>query len=517
MRCLDVSRKKIANSFIQYQHKEANGKYYATFCPSDRKHGGKDVYLGTVVDKEKGIFYNRNSGYFRFTVEDGRTKLEPGEIVYLLLAGDEKNDRLPPKPALTLDFGDCWLLEHFLMASGLKSVFREAYPQDMETLLSLMAFKVLDSAANCYAQRWHEGSYARLLYPKAKLQSQRISEFLESLGNEQNVRRFFTAYLSYLKALPDSSENILIDSTGLPNDIQFSYTAVNNHNGVISDEARLIFVVDRNSGYPVYFRCVAGNIVDVTTLKTTINELKAQGMDVKHGILDAGYYSEGNIRAMFGEKIPFMLRLPTNRKLYKTLRQEHASEIKTPQYALKYRNRLIFMKRIEVQLFGYKGYAYIAVDFDRKVEEQRKYISSALEDGTIDQCTEEKLDSFGLFVLISSEAIETKDILPLYYTRQTIEQVFDFAKNDADLLPLRTHNEETFRGHILLAFMATVLIITVNKRMQGTKYCAKSAFHAFRRIKCNIYAQIVVTSEPGKDANAILKHLKLRIPETLDL
>jgi hypothetical protein len=40
--------------------------------------------------------------------------------------------------------------------------------------------------------------------------------------------------------------------------------------------------------------------------------------------------------------------------------------------------------------------------------------------------------------------METSEILPLYYTRQQIEQIFDIGKNYADLLPLRVQSEDTF-------------------------------------------------------------------------
>ena len=45
-------------------------------------------------------------------------------------------------------------------------------------------------------------------------------------------------------------------------------------------------------------------------------------------------------------------------------------------------------------------------------------------------------------------------ILPTYYTRQQIEQIFDISKNYADRLPLRVQNEDTFRGHLLLTFIS---------------------------------------------------------------
>jgi len=41
-----------------------------------------------------------------------------------------------------------------------------------------------------------------------------------------------------------------------------------------------------------------------------------------------------------------------------------------------------------------------------------------------------------LFVIVSSENLPTSEILPLYYTRQQVEQVFDVSKNNADIMCL---------------------------------------------------------------------------------
>jgi hypothetical protein len=210
---------------------------------------------------------------------------------------------------LILDFGDAWFLDHILETSGLKKLFTDVISSESDTLLSLLTYKLLDSNANNYAERWFAGSYAQYLYPKAVISSPRISEFMGRLGNEETKRAFFDLYIPYLKALPGVSENVLIDSTGLPNDIHFEYSQINNHNGVIRREVRLIYVVERNTGLPVYFRYVAGNIVDVVTLRVTINHLKAQDVEVKHGILDAGYCSEKNINDLYDSNIPFLYLL----------------------------------------------------------------------------------------------------------------------------------------------------------------------------------------------------------------
>jgi transposase len=344
---------------------------------------------------------------------------------------------------------------------------------------------------------------------------------MQRLGKEETKRAFFAAYIPYLKAIPDASENVIIDSAGLQNDIHFEYTRVNNHNGVISNEVRLIYVVERNTGLPVYFRYVAGNIVDVITLRVTVNHLKAQDLKVKHGLLDAGYCSEQNVNALYENDIPFLIRLPNN-ALAKKLICDYGDDVRSGENALVYGDRLIFMKRVTIDLFEHDAFAYIGIDFHRQNDEEehlfRKVVENRGKKEKDNQKKEVNIDDkkMGFFVLVSSEMLETSEVLPLYYMRQTIEQTFDFAKNDVSLVPVRTHTDETFRGHLMLSFMATVMLITVKRELKTRKKTAKlptvQALQDMRFIKCEVYQNFLVTSEPNKYANLIVKELKLNVP-----
>jgi hypothetical protein len=515
-----MSRKALAESFIHIQTR-ANGCKYAKYCPSDRKHGGKDIYLGKVIDENKGIFYNRNSGgYYRFTPIEGRTELDTGEIEYLELMKTNGN-AVSPSKQLIIDFGDAWFLNHLMTAAGLKDLFAKAMPGESDTLLALVAFKLLADDANCYAERWLEGSYAKYLYPKADLRSQRISEFLERLGEEEVKRGFFDEYIEYFKTIPGTSDNVLIDSTGLPSDIQFECAAINNHNGIISRETRLIYVVERATGLPVYFRFVTGNIVDVSTLRVTVNQLKAQGINVHHSILDAGYCSKANIGKLFGLGISFITRLPDN-KTAKGIIERRGSNVFSQKYVVQYGERIICMKRVKENILGHDCYAYISIDIDRRHDEQRKQMRANAENNKSNkEMTDKKLKSTGYFILISSDKMDTNDVLPYYYMRQNIEQTFDYAKNDLDLLPLRTHKEETFRGHLLLCFMSTVALITIKRQLKTRKkltdLCPSETLKSFRFVKCNVYPKLLVTSEASKYVNNVLNELDLELPETIDL
>ncbi|MDW7655793.1 MAG: transposase [Bacillota bacterium] len=185
----------------------------------------------------------------------------------------------------------------------------------------------------------------------------------------------------------------------MPNDILFPLSAVNSHNGDISNEAKLIFVLDSKSGLPLYFRYAAGNIVDAATLKTTLCELHAYGIDVERAIIDAGYYSEGNIKELQRNQISFVMRQIPNRKRYTDLVAQYTANLDDAKNLVKCRERLVYVIRIPRVLFGKEGYAYLEEEIDRKHDEIKKYARAALENNDL---TTDEMD----------EAMRTKGLYP---------------------------------------------------------------------------------------------------------
>jgi len=502
----------MAKKFIHYTFR---GKVEYAYIYTPQKVNGKKVntpvYLGRVVDKERGIFRNRKDGVFTFSFENGYGFINDREMPEAIRPHKEEK--------LILDFGDAFFLYSALRLSDIYKAIIAVLPDETDTLISLLGFRLLSNMSNRHAEDWWEGSYTRILYPKANLKSQRLSEFFRRLGNEAIQRRFFDNYLESL--CKGRRVGVLIDSTGMPNDICFPLTAVSTHNGVTNKETRLLYVVDRGSGMPLFFRYNAGNIVDVTTLRTTIAELEAVGIDTDFAILDSGYYSEGNIRSLYGESddektIPFLTRLGSNRKLYKNLVNSHAEDLTRSKYMLMQRDRLISIKRVDVELFGHTGYAYVAIDHARREDEIRRYAKAAIQNKDI---SHDDMDSVirtkGLFILISSEKIEPHEILPLYYTRQTVEQIFDVCKNNADLLPLRVHNEDTFRGHLMLSFIATAVYLKINQLMKDTDFYAEGALSVLRNQKCKVYDNRIIPKEPTRKMKDIYKLLNVDSPSVI--
>jgi hypothetical protein len=388
-----------------------------------------------------------------------------------------------------------------------------------DTLKAMISYYILCSASNRHAEEWWTGSYASILYPKANLTSQRINEFLSDIGEESAQRGFFGKYLPLLGGSKKVS-NLLIDSKGLPNSIHFPLTAVSNHNGEIRNEVRLIYVSQQDSGLPVYFRYCPGNVVDVSTLTRTITELKASGVNMKLAILDAGYYSDDNIQDLYAENVDFITRMKENRKLYKDLAAKYIPGIERKEYIVSYNSRYAYIRRIECEFLpGCKGYVYMGLDIGRRGHENSKLFEKAASERLTDSEVFDRISANGRFALVSSKRLKTKEVLPLYYTRQQIEQVFDSGKNYAGMLPLRVQNENTFRGHLLLTFISTVIIKKLQALLTETNssFNPVSLFMTMRNQKCKVFDNMILTNEPVKKANDCYKLLGIECPVKLSL
>ena len=207
-----------------------NGVAYAKLGVSIRNGETVDkdyTNLGRVLDKELGIYKSRERGVFTYDLATNTYGKAPEEFV-------------PPvvnkKESLILDFGDAFFMDHFIRNKGLRTAIDAISYGNPDTLYAMISYYAVCSMANCYAQNWWEGSYARILYPKANLTSQRVSDFLASIGDEHKQRAFFREYFKLLDQSGADMENILIDSTGFPNSIHFPLTAISNHNGEIMTE-----------------------------------------------------------------------------------------------------------------------------------------------------------------------------------------------------------------------------------------------------------------------------------------
>jgi len=364
-----------------------------------------------------------------------------------------------------------------------------------------------------HTQTWTNGNYITKTHPTPNLTSQRISDYLKQLGNESLWRQFFQ---TYLQTILTNKTGVIIDTTSLPNEIDFPLSAWGRHGAESQRQTRLLLVVERTTNRPLYFSYKAGNIVDVTTLANTITELTAMGVNTSFALIDAGYCSKSNIEELYANHIAFLTRLPADRVLYKTLIAEHSSTLEDAANYVVYGERALYVRCVEVDLFGHVGFAYVVCDVKRKGDELTKILLAAKEEGLGVEEVNGRCLGAGKFVLLSSERVLCEEVLPLYYMRQGAENLFGVSKCFLDLLPLRTHGIETFRGYLMLTFVSLLVYIEL-RNLLGEVFTVEGALLEMSNLMCCVYGELVVVCEPTRRMNEIAELLGVVLPKTLKL
>ncbi len=437
-------------------------------------------YLGVVIDKQKHIF--------------------------------EKKWQTQPE-RLILDFGDTYVIDQFFEQSGFSDLLNTIFGASKNIVLSLIYYRLCHNAAMMYAERWFEGNYVRKRFTNMDLSSQKVREYLMSLANEITQRKFFE---EYTKRFSHSKRGVIIDGASLPNQIHNPMTTWGRSEEEIDKQVRFLLAVDRDEHLPLFFRLLPGNIIDVSSLQNTLYELKNYGVNDAYVLLDAGFFSDENIRDMYKNNIDFVVRLPSGRILYKELIQKEGAILESKKNLVRYGKRGLFVKEVEIELLNKKAFAYVVQDPMRRGREMARYILDSVDDGVIQEDENYEIINKGIMVVISSFKISKDEIVPFYYIRQTAEVFFGFSKDDLAILPLRVHSHEGIRGFIFLQFL-TLIAFTQLKNKLGKAYTVDEVLLSMRNLKCKVYDKDILINEVTKEQREMAEKLGVLVPKNLGI
>ena len=465
-------------------------------------------HIGRVIDKENNVFYSRERGIFTYDpLTDEYGKADES------YSSELKTDRRKKEKYL-LDFGDVFFLDQLIKDIQYDKVLDAVGYGNADTLRAMLMYYIVSSAANCHAQTWYEGSLARILYPNANMKSQRISDLLASIGEESRQRNYFKAHIDWVKEMISNDPAIIVDSTGLPNDIDTYLKNFSNHNGKISRECRMSVALQRDSGYPLLYRVHPGNIVDSTTLQRTIILLSVYDVFTDMALLDAGYCTAPIIDDLYDNEIDFITRLPESTNMYKELVDKCLPGLMKKENLIEYNGRFMYIDSAEISVGarGRKGYGFLGMDVDRSTDEIHKASGkSGSKRKSVDEM-HKIITNAGLFALLSSLPYDPKDAVPTYYIRQMVEQYFDIGKGISRMTPLRGHSEETIFGHLLLCQAASTINLYIQQKMKQMPDDREELLMSLRNQKCVVHETRIVTAEPQAKANEFYAAFGIQCP-----
>lgn len=490
---------------------------YATAANSIRIEGKPvkidRIYLGRVIDLEKGIFENKDRGVFHFDVETGQF----GEADLSDLPKRKRGKR-----RMALDFGDMYVLDKFLSGTCLYRCIEESGCPNPDTMKALVAFYLLTDKPHSWAREWYESSYASILYPRADLDDRRISEYLKAIGDAGIHRNFFGQYIP--RVIGDEPTAFIIDSTGAPNSVHMPITGISNHNGEIKMEVRIILVCRKSDRMPLLARYIPGNVIDSSTIGNTITQLKEYGINPEYTLIDAGYCTLENMRDLMESHIGFITRLKPNFDMYKKMLEDHIGELDGSRRVL-HNDRFMRVFSEERALDGTtrKVWLHLILDEDAKYDAEKRAFKKH-QAGEIDEAELNRIGATaGLFILVSTMWIETNDVIPTYFERGGIEQLIDTGKTTGRLDRVGVHSEEAYSGKLLLDFIALAVSqmlqnhvkqrkgeLSSRKRknkndIPGVNLSAPHALFILRNQKCDVFDNMILPRERNRSVNDVYK------------
>lgn len=447
------------------------------------------------------------------------TSKKPRQTSKYLGVSDTKGGIImnPGKPVASksekaiVDFGDSYIIHAITKTNGLFDIIKDSF-DDLNSIMALICYQLTQGSAMIHCQDWITGNSANFLFPNAKIESQSISRLIQHIGQEKVQRKFFKAYI---ERFFEEKHGVLIDSTSLPSSINASINAWGYSADGIEQNVSCLMLVDQILKLPIYFRAVRGDIPDVSTLETTLKEVAKLGLKTDSAILDAGYFSENNVRYLCEKEINFVTRMPSSRKVFKEL-VEKAKSIESRINAIQYGERVVFIKSIEQTIYDQKLHAHIILDPHKKAKDTQLLLREAFANNTDTKEVDDKMRFCGYFILISKAPIKREEILPTYYTRQSIEQIFGFAKSNNNLLPLRVHTEQSINGYLMLVFLTIIVFVLIRQKLQPN-FTVENALIILRGLKAKVYEKELLIQEPNKKAKDIAKLLNIIMPTSLGI
>lgn len=423
-----------------------------------------------------------------------------------------QKSKLPKTEEAILDFGDSYAITEVAKQTGIYNVIKDSLGE-VESIMNLICYQITEGEAMQHCSDWYDANIASKIFPNAKTSSQDISRLIKNLGRQDLQKEFFKKYINHF--FSDKS-GILIDSTALPSSINSSLNNFGYASGGIEQKVSCLMLVDRETKLPIYFRAIQGDIPDISTLKTTIAEIKQLGLKPDSAILDAGFCSRDNLQFLCKEKVNFITRLPrAHSKAFNEL-VGNAKKMEISANAVKYGDRVVFIKSKEINLYDCKLYAYIILDPSKKNKDTQTALRDIAENMDKEDllAMDDKLKHAGFFILLSSHKIDKSQILPNYYTRQAIEQIFGFAKSQNNILPLRVHDTQSIRGYLMLIFLALVVFIHMRQKLQDS-FSINNALLLLRGLKAKIFDNQIIIQEPNKKVRDISLKLGIIMPTIL--
>lgn len=476
---------------------------------------GKYTYLyeSQSYRDEQGRPRNRKEKIGKIDPETGRTIYTREYLEKMMEAGtpvaipdtlshsiDDLEQRVGKALESLRDYGVHYFLKSIAKKIKLLALLEEAFPKYWMEISTLAFYLIANDKPLMYCADWVSGNES---FPVGSMSSQRISEILCAFGHKER-NTFYTLWYNQL----NSREYMALDITSISsyskliNDCEWGY----NRDGEELPQINLCMLFGEQSQLPVYQTVYSGSLNDVSTFKTTIEELRAiSGEKPLVLVMDKGFYSDKNIKILVEKyhESEFLTAVPFTNQFAKQLVEQERSTIDSVENIIRTSGAPLrgIRRRIIWKDSGIPLYAHLLYNPERELKERNdlyaytawlkekaeagKNLSAYSEDVekylTIlpvnskkekphvvirQKAVDEELATSGWVILIGNGDISTQKAHDVYRKKDVIEKGFLKYKNNLGLNRLRLHEGERMQNKLFVAFVALIVLSHIHKIMK---------------------------------------------------
>ena len=375
----------------------------------------------------------------------GKITLEDGFI-----ANTYGMRRTTPLYPIVKNYGAYAILKQ--LSGSLENNLKELFPDIYREISVIAMLQLVTGCRGKRIKREFEASYLNDIHPDLACSDYTVRTLIGKLASRKGEME------SFMKLYMKPGAKLMFDGTSIFSRAEDSYAQKGyNPDHRQKTQVRLLYIFDRNSFMPVFYRMIPGNVTDKAALQETVTAAGCRNCVV---IADKGFYSKKNVSFLMEHKMKYILPLQYNTKL---IPDEFAQNTDDHKFdgCFPYKGRNIWYKTLDSGIKGNK--VYIFRDDNRKIQAEVSFMEKkeagyeGMEDASLFDDVRR-----GMFAFVSNTGDSAKQVYMAYKERWDIEQCFDYLKNSVQIgAPHKRTNEEleswSFINHISLLYFYGII------------------------------------------------------------
>ena len=256
----------------------------------------------------------------------------------------------------------------------------------------------------------------------------------------------------------------------------------------------LSYSVKQEDSTPLFYELYDGSVIDNTQMQMMVEEAKDYGYKKIGFLMDRGYISEKNIKALRRKGYEYIMMLKQNQRICQEIIEEYRPSLQSLEgYYLD--GHGLYGMSVKKELYGEETNIHIYYD-DVRASEEKRGLMSQYERWTkeLDKKVEKKiavegelkkykkafklkydlngyfrsyqrnsryikeeLQEKGFFFIVTSEDMDAQKALDIYRGRDNIEKMFRSLKSGIDFNKARVYTTESLKSKVFITFIAMIV------------------------------------------------------------